>query len=64
MVGRKLRLTLVGHGLAFAKGTIKGANILCTLYLLQRALLAAITGSKKLYNKNKYDSNAENKVYK
>jgi hypothetical protein len=27
--------------------------------LLQRALLAAITGDKKLYNKDKYDSNAE-----
>jgi hypothetical protein len=37
---------------------------ICALYLLQRALLAAITGYKKLYNKDKYDSNAENKVPK
>jgi hypothetical protein len=27
MVGRKLRPTIVGRGLAFAKGAIKGANI-------------------------------------
>ena len=37
---------------------------MCALYLLQRALLAAITGDKMLYNKDKYDSNTENEARK